>query len=67
MYSELDIRDLVFHLSPQHVNCVFSLGRELKLEMMRYILEMFPHFQPFLFGKLTEVAEDEVWLKRLVR
>lgn len=67
MYSELDIRDLMFHLSPQHVNRVFFLGRELELEMMRYILEMLPHFQPFLLGKLAEAVEDEAWLERLVR
>lgn len=65
MYSELDIRDLVFHLSPQHVYCIFSLWRVLELKVMRYVLQSFPHFQPFLLGKLAEVVEDVARFKRL--
>lgn len=65
MYSELDTWDLAFHLSPQHVYCVFSLGRVLELEVMRYVLQMFPHLQPFLLGKLAEVFEDVARFKRL--
>ncbi|GER56417.1 nucleotide-sugar transporter family protein [Striga asiatica] len=55
MYSKLNRRYLLLHLSPNHIDCIFIHWGILELKVVRNASNFRPHFNPFFFGNGPEL------------
>ena len=63
--GEVDRREFVLNLSPEHINRVVFLRRVLVFKVVRDFLEPAPHSGPPFRGNLVQPVNDQTGLESL--